>query len=181
MHFAVLDVVLIVLTVLIAVRGFLHGFIDEAFKWAWLVLGLLFAVLFYAKGAIYLVGKFPKLAGVKYVPQVLAFIALFLIVFLVVQFLAHILKDIVNRIHLGGLDKFLGLVFGIAEGLVLSCFVIFVIYHQPLFDPKPVFEGSKFAEVVTPEMKKIEDKFSNYIKTPQEIPGAIKDTIRTGE
>ena len=57
----------------------------------------------------------------------LAFVAIFAIVMILVKLLEHILRGIISGLHLGGVNKFLGLVFGLIEGITLTMLVIFLI------------------------------------------------------
>jgi membrane protein required for colicin V production len=115
-----------------------------------MALGIAAGFFFYKKGAAFIREKSPDLAGVNIVPEVLSFIALFIMVFLVMKFIEKIISDIMDRINLGGIDKFLGFLLGIFEGLCFTALVFFVIYIQPLFDPFPVTAGSLFAAFFKP-------------------------------
>jgi membrane protein required for colicin V production len=142
MEYAVIDIVLGVIILILALRACLNGIVTEAFGMAAIVLGLLFAFLFYEKCGILLVEKFPILSKVKFAPSVAGFAVLFLLVFIVVKILTAILRDIINRIKLSGIDHALGFIFGAAEGLVLTMLVIFIISVQPLFNPGKVLDKS---------------------------------------
>jgi membrane protein required for colicin V production len=144
----VIDIIFAVLILIIIVRCALKGFVEEVLSMAALVLGIGTAFFFHKKGAAFLVERY--IPDMKILPEVLAFVAIFLIVFLAVKFLEFILKDIVARIHLSGADRFLGAVFGFIEGIVLVSLVIFVLTIQPLFDIQPVLEKSYFAQALTP-------------------------------
>jgi membrane protein required for colicin V production len=140
--YAPVDIAFTMLILIITVRSALRGFVEELFGVAWLILGLLFAINFYNEGATFVRTKI--LEDVKILPEVLAFAGLFLIVFIVDKIITFILKDIVNRIKLGGLDHFLGVLFGILEGLLAVALVIFVINIQPLFDGGAVLKNSVY-------------------------------------
>ena len=86
----------------------------------------------------------------KTIPEILAFIALFLIVFLVIKLLEIMLKGIINEIKLGGADRFLGIIFGFAEGLAVISLILFVVRIQPLFDPSSILSDSFFARLLLP-------------------------------
>jgi membrane protein required for colicin V production len=144
----VIDIVFAVLMAIIVVRCALRGFVEEVMSMAALVLGIGFAFFFHKRGAAFLVGRY--IPDMRVLPEVLAFAAIFLIVFLAVKFLEFILKDIVARIHLGGVDRFLGALFGFIEGAVLVSLVIFLLTVQPLFDIQPALEKSYFARILTP-------------------------------
>jgi membrane protein required for colicin V production len=148
MNLVGIDIVFSVLIFLLFLRGFLRGFIRELLSWASLVLGILGSVLFYKNGAIFIRDRF--LPGMKILPEILAFIAIFVIVFLVLKILGKILRDIVEGIHLGGVDKFLGAAFGLVEGLVLVSLVLFILTIQPLFDPTGILGSSLFAQFLLP-------------------------------
>lgn len=150
MRLAVIDIVCFGLILVFAIRAMLKGFVEEAFSVGAMALGIAAGFFFYKNGAVFIREKLPDLAGVKVVPEILSFIALFIIVFLVMKFLEKIISDIIVRTNLGGIDKFLGFFLGIFEGLCFSAFVFFVLYIQPLFDPSPVTAGSLFAAFFKP-------------------------------
>ena len=148
MNFAAIDFIFIALILIFAVRCALKGFISELMSMASVVLGLLAALYFYSKGGEFVRIKF--LPGVKILPEIIAFVALFLIVFVAIKILEALLKDIVEGIRLGGADRILGILFGVAEGIVVVSLILFVIKIQPLFDPSSLFENSIFAAMLLP-------------------------------
>jgi membrane protein required for colicin V production len=145
---SVIDVIFILLTALFALRCYLKGFISELLSMAAVVLGLLASLFFYKNGAEYLRARYwPDL---KTIPEVIAFVALFLIVFIIVKLLEAMLKGIIHGIQLGGADRFLGIFFGIAEGIAVVSLVLFVLRIQPLFDPSSILSDSLFARLLLP-------------------------------
>jgi len=148
MNLAVIDFIFIALIALFMIRCYLKGFIGELLSMAAIILGLLASLYFYKNGAVFLREKFWP--GLKAIPEILAFIALFLIVFIVVKFLEIMLKGIINGIKLGGADRFLGIVFGLAEGLVVISLILFLLRIQPLFDPSSILSNSFFAGLLLP-------------------------------
>ena len=112
------------------------------------MLGILGAVLFYKNGAEFIRTK--TMAEVKYIPEILAFIGIFLIVFILFKMIEKVLKDIINGIKLSGVDKLLGAAFGIVEGIAIVSLLIFLISVQPLFSAGPVLDGSIFADILLP-------------------------------
>jgi len=148
MNFAVIDFIFIILIALFVIRCYLKGFISELLSMAAIVLGLLASLFFYKNGAEFLRNQYwPDL---KTIPEILAFIALFLIVFVVVKLLEVMLKGIINGVKLGGADRFLGLIFGLAEGLVVVSLILFLLRIQPLFDPSSILSDSFFADLLLP-------------------------------
>lgn len=164
MPFATLDIVFTILIFIIVVRAALHGFVEEFFGAAWLVLGLVFAISFYRQGADFIRTK--VLGGVKVLPEALAFIVLFLIVFVVVKIITFIVKDIIQKIKLGGLDHFFGLLFGILEGLLAVAVVIFLINIQPLFDKNDVLKNSIYNQFLSGNIRSVQDMITEQRKFP---------------
>jgi membrane protein required for colicin V production len=88
--------------------------------------------------------------NIRVLPEILGFIGIFLIVFFLIKLVENILKDIINRINLTGLDHFFGIILGIAEGGLVACVILFILTIQPLFDAAPLLKGSIFASYLMP-------------------------------
>ncbi|MDR2184520.1 MAG: CvpA family protein [Treponema sp.] len=148
MRFANIDIVFAVLAVILIIRASLRGFVEEFMAMASLVLGLLGSVLFYKNAGIFIRERY--MPEVRVIPEILGFLSLFLITFLLIKILARILEDIIQRIHLGGVNRFLGFLFGILEGLTLISLILVVLIVQPLFDSGPLLGESYFAHFLLP-------------------------------
>ena len=147
-NFTPFDIVCVVLILIFIVRCAIHGFISELMSMASIVLGLLASLFFFRKGGDFIRERFMPESQV--IPNVVAFILLFLIVFLIIKLLEHLLKGIVEGIKLGKADRFIGIIFGALEGLIVVSLVVFIISIQPLFDPQKVLNNSFFAEIILP-------------------------------
>jgi membrane protein required for colicin V production len=143
-----IDIVFLVIIAIFALRCALRGIVSELMSMAALVLGLLAAIFTFRKTAELVRGKF--IPDVKALPEIVSFIGVFLIVFAVIKIFETILKDIIDRIQLGGPDRFLGFFLGIAEGLVIVCLLLFLILVQPFVEPELVLEGSFLAKLLMP-------------------------------
>ena len=150
-NITVIDLIFAVLIILMAIHGYLKGFIDELFSWATLVLGIWAAILLYHNGAVLIRSKIMK--NVRYVPEILAFIAIFLVVMIVLKLLEQVLKEVVSGANIKGVDRFLGLIFGLMEGFTLTALVFFVLTVQPLFDASKIIGDSFFAQFMLPLIK----------------------------
>jgi membrane protein required for colicin V production len=145
---SVLDIVFILLIALFVIRCYLKGFISELLSMAAIVLGLLASLFFYKNGAEFVRAQF--MPNVKIVPEVIAFVSLFFIVFIIIKLLEAIFKNIIYEVQLGNADKFLGVVFGLAEGIAVISLVLFLLRIQPLFDPSSLLSDSFFARLLLP-------------------------------
>jgi membrane protein required for colicin V production len=148
LNFSAIDVTFIGLIGLFMIRCYLKGFISELLSMAAIILGLLTSLYFYKNGGIFIRERFSL--DIKAVPEIIAFISLFIIVFLIIKLLEIMIKGIVEGVSLGGADRFLGIVFGLAEGLVVVSLILFLLRIQPLFDPTPILSESFFARLLLP-------------------------------
>ena len=148
MNFAVIDYIFIGLIGLFIIRCYLKGFISEILSMAGVVLGLLASLFFYKNGADFLRNQFwPDL---KIIPEIIAFVGLFIIVFFAIKLFEVMLKGIINNIKLGGADRALGILFGFAEGIAVVSLILFLLRIQPLFDPSSIISDSFFASLLLP-------------------------------
>ena len=147
----VIDIIFAALIILMMIHGFVKGFIEELFSWATLVLALGAAVFLYAPGAAFIRTK--TMEHVRFVPEILAFIAIFLLVMIILKMLERVLKDVVEGARLGGANKFLGALFGLLEGFAITAIIIFVLTVQPLFNASTVLVDSIFAQLLLPLIK----------------------------
>jgi membrane protein required for colicin V production len=148
MGFAVVDFVFAGVIVLFVLRCAVRGFVSEIMSLAALACGLLAAIFFFRTAADFVRERF--MPDVPTIPEIVAFAALFLMVFIVARILESILKGIVKGIGLDGLDRFLGVILGFAEGILVVCILLFLLSVQPLFDADDILRGSFFAKLLLP-------------------------------
>jgi membrane protein required for colicin V production len=160
----VIDYVCIGLALLLVIRGTLRGFISEFMTLASLVLGALGSLFLYRPCAVFLrdhglqafVEGVPAFlqrllpALVRNIPEILSFALIFVGIFLMVKLVEYLLTDIIQRVSLGGVDRFLGFLFGLAEGAVLISLLLLALKLQPVFDVESLLEGSFFAGIFFP-------------------------------
>jgi membrane protein required for colicin V production len=141
-----LDFIFIGLLVIIIIRCTVRGLIEEVMSMAALLLGLAGAFLLYRSGAVFI----RNFLDLRFIPEILAFVGIFVLIFILVKVLEYILRDIVIRISLNWLDRLLGFVFGLVEGFTLVSILVFVIYVQPVFKADLILEQSFFARLLIP-------------------------------
>ena len=146
--FAVIDWIFISLILLMLIHGYVKGFIRELFSWAALILAIWASVLLYPAGGAYI--RTMIMENVRVVPELLAFIAIFLIIMLCVKILERIFANIIEGARLGGLNRILGAVFGLVEGIAITALIIFILGVQPLFDATDIIINSYFAQLLLP-------------------------------
>jgi membrane protein required for colicin V production len=146
MSFAVIDMVFLVLLVVLAIRGAVRGFVTEIGSVAALVAGFGAAILFY-KPLAALIGR---IFGASMWNPLIAFLLLFLALYLVIKALEHLLHAVFDKLNLERLDRAIGLFLGLAEGLLAICVLLFLLNWQPLFEARRLLEHSLFARFLAP-------------------------------
>jgi membrane protein required for colicin V production len=148
MNMAGIDVVFMVIIAVSALRCAARGFISELLSMAALIFGVVAALLLFRQGGALVRDWF--MPDVKVVPEIIAFIAFFLLIYIAVKIIEITLKSIIEGIQLGGLDHLLGFLFGFVEGIIVVCLLLFLITIQPFFNPDPMLEDSFLARVLLP-------------------------------
>jgi membrane protein required for colicin V production len=143
-----IDIFFLVLFGILVLRCFLHGFTGEIISLASIALGLAGAVFFFKNGAAFI--RTFAFATIKVIPEILAFLGIFLIVYILGRIIDHIVKDIINRLNLTGLNRFLGFILGLIEGVAAVSLILLLLCIQPLFDSTALLEKSIFARVLLP-------------------------------
>jgi membrane protein required for colicin V production len=161
MGFSVLDIVFVILIFLLSVRCFFRGFITELMSMASLVLGLLAAFLFHKPASAFIAEKW--LPDSTILADIIATAALFIIVFAAIKILERIIQDIISAVDLGGLDRLIGLLFGLVEGVLLVTMIVWVISIQPLFDPQPLLDSSVIARILLPLAGSARESIRNIV------------------
>ena len=143
-----IDWVFISLILLMMIHGYIKGFIGELFSWAALALSLWAAVLLFPAGGALIRTRI--MANVRVVPELLAFVAIFILIMLVIKFLEHILRDVIEGANLGTVNRVFGAAFGIVEGLAFAALISFVLSVQPLFNASNLIRESFFSQLLLP-------------------------------
>ena len=134
----VLDIILLVILLFGAVRGFMNGFFVEIASLVSLALGLYGAIHFSYFVADFLKDKFE---WSEKTIQIVAFAITFVIIVTIISLSGKLLTKIADKIALGALNKILGAVFGVMKlGLILSVvLIVFDRFNSSIFVCGPVF------------------------------------------
>ncbi len=141
------DIVGIVIIVFFALRTGIRGFVKELLSMAAVILGIAAAVLFSGVASAYLEPQFGIEAPWS---QIVAFLGLFVAVYIIVKLFESALNRIMEKINLAGLDHALGILLGIAEGLLLVLIILTVLQWQSIFDVDAMIRESQFARLLLP-------------------------------
>lgn len=140
----VLDFICIAVIAVAAIRCAFRGFITEILSMAAVILGIVGAIFFSRAGAVLIENYLGETAW----NQIIAFLAIFVLVYLVVKLVERALHSILERIRLERLDRTLGLLLGVVEGAIVVSLIVYLLRVQPVFDVDALLDGSYFAGLV---------------------------------
>jgi len=147
--FSIIDIVFVGLIGLFMIRCYLKGFVSELLSMAAVVLGLLAALFFHRNGGEFLKNQFWHDTNIV-ILKILAFAILFIFVFVIVKIIEKMLINIIDEVSLTNADSYLGIIFGLAEGLAVVSLILFLLRIQPLFDSTAMLNDSIFARYLLP-------------------------------
>ena len=139
-----LDIVIALVALFMLLRGLLRGALAEFFSVGAIVAGVAVAIIFSGSaGAVV-----EERMGTSGWGNIIAFLGLFIVTYLVMKVVQKILRGFVENVNLQNLDKALGLFLGLVEGLALAALIVFVLRLQPLVDMQDVLAGSLSVRVL---------------------------------
>jgi len=140
----ILDIILLVILLFGAVRGFMNGFFVEIASLVSLALGLYGAIHFSYFAANFLKNKFE---WSEKTIQIIAFAVTFVIIVLIISFSGKLLTKIADTIALGVFNKILGALFGLMKlGLILS--VVLIVFDRFNSSILPLVKQEKLQDSV---------------------------------
>jgi membrane protein required for colicin V production len=136
----IVDLILIIILIAAAIRGFVKGFFVEFASVAALVLGILCAMLFsdYMRG--WLSGIFSWRPDVI---RTVAFLFIFISVVIVVHLIANALEKFIRAIALGILSRLGGAVFGVIKTAFILSFLMYIIARIESYEVTIIPKGPK--------------------------------------
>ncbi len=144
MSIGTLDIIFGVIVFVAIIRCIYRGFIAEMLSVAALLLGIAAAVLF-ARPLSKLLETYTDIESAS---VVIAFLALFLLVYIIVKISEGLIHRLFETLHLERLDRALGLFLGIIEGVLLCACVVFILSAQPFINVDGLLETSIFVDFI---------------------------------
>jgi membrane protein required for colicin V production len=161
-HIGILDIIFIVVWILVTIRCIFRGFIEEILSMAGVILGI--------TGAVFLSGPLGVLLNNTFKlgmwSQLIAFLACFVIIYIIVKVLESVILNIFEKLNLEKLDKALGFLLGLVEGLlVISVAIILLNWLTwiPVVDIEGLLKESFMAQLLMPVITPITGSLSTHI------------------
>jgi membrane protein required for colicin V production len=130
-----LDIIIFIVLLWGAWKGFSNGFIISVASFLALMLGIWGAIKFSDYSAAFLTNHFTITS--KYL-KIISFAVTFLIIIILVHLIARLIDKLISAVALGPVNKLLGTIFGILKyGFIVSVFLIILnnIDHKIHFIP----------------------------------------------
>jgi membrane protein required for colicin V production len=118
-----LDILFVVIIAVCAIFSIIKGFMREVFFLGGVVLGIILAANFYLDIA----ESLSPVLGTGTVAKVVSFALIFLVIAVGVSLAGVALARIMRIAKLGGVDRLLGLLFGVIKGVLICAVICFVI------------------------------------------------------
>ena len=121
-----IDIIIIILVLLAAFKGFSRGLIKELVSLISLIAGVYIASNFSVYIEKHLNYNFPKIEEYN---TIISFVLVFLIIYLSLKLAGIIIHKFVKIIQLNLINKILGLLFGASKALIIIAFILFELNH----------------------------------------------------
>lgn len=171
MNLGGLDIVLGLVIIIMAIRCTMRGFVTEVLSFAAIILGLLFALLFYDQASVLLDENWKVTTW----NPIISFLVIFLVVYLVIKLIEKGLDNLLERIHLDKLDRALGLFLGLIEGVLVSGIVVFVMTIQPFFEVAETIENSFIAGTLLFFIPQVQETIEPLLKNDTALTPVIAE------
>lgn len=138
MHFSFIDIVFSVIVLFIAISACVHGFIAEIFGKIAVIASFFTAFYFCGK----LAAKMQNIISVKGVCIAVSFAILFIATFLAVKIIQTAIKSFFSGDILKSLDRVLGFILGLFEGILVISAILILLVSQPWFSLGSLLDSS---------------------------------------
>lgn len=141
-----LDLIIAVLVLIFCIEGFRRGLVREVISLVSFLVGFVITLRVYVPVSQLI----DQIIGNQSLSQVLSFLGTYLIILWLGHLAGKFLTGLVKVVFLGGMNKLLGLLFGLAKGTILAAVLVYlvsayVVDFQPVVDGS--FLGAKLKEV----------------------------------
>jgi membrane protein required for colicin V production len=131
-----LDIVLIIILLASMIYSGWRGFVRDVFSILAIIGGILFASHLYTLGASFLARW---IADPPYA-RIAGFVLIFILAGLLICLAGSLLRKIIRMIHLGWLDRWAGVAFGLIKGVIITAVVVLALVA--FLPPKSEILGS---------------------------------------
>jgi len=121
---SIVDLILLLLLSLFAVRGYFKGLFLEVFSILGIIVGILVAVRYNGPASIF-IQDYWKISPI--ILKGIAFVAIFFVVYFVLNLVGWLLQRSARYLFLGGFNRVGGVVFGTGKGAAFLALILFLV------------------------------------------------------
>ncbi len=164
MHY--LDIIILVVIILSIVEGVVQGFIYETCSLLGLIAGFFLALEYSAPAA----GILDFIPLTDWILRIIAFLIILIAVNMIFQLVGKFLRAVLRKVFMGWLDRLLGAVFGLVQGIAIVVFLVAILLLTPI---------SQFLTEKAPETKlmapaiELARPFIDILVEGDDIPGEV--------
>jgi len=155
----IVDMVIIVITLLLAIKGFFNGIIKEVFGLIGIIGGIYLAGIYYHQAGMYINENLMTIPN-KSAIDLVGFVGVFLLFWIFCIFLGFLIGKILKISALGFIDKLLGFLFGGLKFFLIISIIVASLY-QIDFINKEINKFEKKSQLL-PIMVELGDKIINF-------------------
>ncbi len=159
-----LDLGIIVILVLVGLRGFFRGLVQEISVIVGLVIGLVIAAHYYLN----LSRLISQWVHTPLYSRVISFLIILVVAYWLIRIGGNLLHRLVSFIYLGSLDRFLGAGFGVLKGCIVLGFILTVVALAAPPDSRLLKES-----LTAPYLKNIYNQ--TLVLLPQDFKQQVKE------
>ena len=143
MAFSSLDSLFLIIIIILSVRCAVKGFIAEVMSVAAIFIGFGGAIILSGLGSLIIA----KYLGESPWNSVISFLLIFIILYLIVKIFENALHNFLESLELENLDKALGFLLGIIEGIAAVFILIIIMIYQPFDNLSGILSNSLFVKI----------------------------------
>lgn len=162
------DVILCAIIGFFVIKSALRGAIRELFS----LLALIFAYILSCRYYPLIVALLQTSIGNRWAQIIIAFVAIFIPVYLCIKIIGWLIAKFIKAIHLSPLDRIAGVLIGAAKGYLIVCFIIIMLLLA-LPEENRLIAGSFVSLSSLPVVEKIAELF------PAPFRKVIEERIRS--
>jgi membrane protein required for colicin V production len=169
MDFNVFDVIVISITLILAIKGFMSGIIKELAGIAGIIGGVFLGSMFYAKAGEYINASIMKIPNESAI-NVVGFVAVFMLTWVIAVLIGMMLSKILKVAQLGILDKIGGVIFSAGKFFLIVSIIVTMLSQIEAFSSLKKYQKNS---LMWPIMNKV-GQYLIHIK-PEDIQKNIDD------
>lgn len=165
MHY--LDIIILIIVIASMIEGGFQGFIYELFSLVGLIAGFILAIRFFEPVAGYLTFIPIPLWALK----VLTFLLILIITNIIFRLIGKSLRLILRKVFMGWLDRFAGVAFGFARGIIIVLLITLIALLTPV--SSVIYKEAPGTKLVSSALKVVQPFKEKLVGERTRLPGAI--------